>query len=238
MARTALLPRRHSLLCALGCWALLATVASGAVQIEPVCHGPRTERLVALTFDACQTRKPTGYDAKIVRILRETHTPATFFLGGRWMETHAAITTQLGREPLFELANHSYLHPHLTRRSAAEIREEMAKTQAVLLRLTGRRGRLFRAPYGEYDARVLAAASALGLRAVQWEVVSGDPDRQVSAKTMIGTVTRRCRPGSIVIMHVNGRGWHTAAALPEIIRRLRAQGYRFVTVSQLLAEGE
>jgi peptidoglycan/xylan/chitin deacetylase (PgdA/CDA1 family) len=51
---------------------------------------------------------------------------------------------------------------------------------------------------------------------------------------MTDAVTRRCRPGSIIIMHVNGRGWHTAEALPEILRRLRAKGYRFVTVSQLL----
>jgi peptidoglycan/xylan/chitin deacetylase (PgdA/CDA1 family) len=190
---------------------------------------------VALTFDACQTRKATGYDAEIVRILQETHTPATFFLGGRWMETHAEATRQLAQEPLFELGNHSYLHPHLRRLTEEQIRAELTKTQAILLRLTGRQGRLFRAPYGEYDERVLRIAAEEGLVTVQWEVVSGDPDRGATADRLIRAVVPRCQNGSIIIMHVNGRGWHTAEALPEIIRRLHKAGFQFVTVSDLLA---
>jgi peptidoglycan/xylan/chitin deacetylase (PgdA/CDA1 family) len=210
--------------------------ACGATALAPVCHGSRTRPLVALSFDACQTRKPSGYDAKIVQILKATHTPATFFLGGRWMETHPEATRQLAREPQFELGNHSYLHPHLRRVNDARLRDEITRTQAVLYELTGRRARLFRAPYGEYDARVLRTAASLGLVTVQWEVVSGDPCRQATARDLIATVTRRCRNGSIIIMHVNGRGWHTAEALPEILRRLRNAGYQFVTVSELMAE--
>jgi len=215
--------------------AVLLIAPGRADPSGPVCHGSRSLPLVALTFDACQTRKPTGYDAEIVRILRETHTPATFFLGGKWMESHPAVTRALGRDPLFELGNHSYLHPHLPRRTDAQIRAEIAKTQAILLRLTGQRGRLFRAPYGEYDRRLLRIAAELGLTTVQWEVVSGDPSHSATAARLIDTVARRSRNGSIVIMHVNGRGWHTAQALPEIIRRLRRAGYRLVTVSDLLA---
>ncbi len=215
--------------------ATLLVAPGRAASSGPVCHGSRSLPLIALTFDACQTRKPTGYDAGIVRILRATRTPATFFLGGKWMESHPAVTRALGRDPLSELGNHSYLHPHLTRQTDAQVRAQIAKTQAILLRLTGQRGRLFRAPYGEYDPRVLRIAGELGLTTVQWEVVSGDPSHRATAARLIDTVVRRSRNGSIVIMHVNGRGWHTAQALPEIIRRLRKAGYRFVTVSDLLA---
>jgi len=229
------LPLRVALLGAgLVLWAAWCGAAPRGEPPAPVCHGSRAKPLVALTFDACQTRKLTGYDAKIVQILKETHTPATFFLGGRWMETHEEATKQLAQEPRFELGNHTYLHPHLTRLTDPEIREELAKTQAVMQKLTGRQARLFRAPYGEYDQRVLRIAKELGLTTIQWDVVSGDPDPEVSAAKMIETVTRECRNGSIIIMHANGRGWHTAEALPGILRRLRKAGYRFVTVSELL----
>jgi peptidoglycan-N-acetylglucosamine deacetylase len=200
----------------------------------PVCHGIRTAHVVALTFDACETRRPTGYDAAIVAVLRYTHTPATFFLGGKWMEDHPAVTRQLAANRLFEIGNHSYLHPHLCRLPETRIQEEIKRTQDTMQRLTGKQGRLFRAPYGEYNSRVVEIAKRLGLTMIQWEVASGDPDRHVTATKMIQSGTSQTRNGSIIIMHVNGRGWHTAQALPTIIARLQAKGYRFVTVSDLL----
>jgi peptidoglycan/xylan/chitin deacetylase (PgdA/CDA1 family) len=154
------------------------------------------------------------------------------------MESHPDVTRDLAEDPLFELANHSYLHRHLPRLSEPEIRDEIKRTQDIMFALTGKQGALFRAPFGEYDDRVLRVAGELGLITVQWDVVSGDPDRRVTARRMIAVVTGRVRNGSIIIMHMNGRGWHTAEALPPIIARLKAEGYTFVTVSDLLAAGQ
>jgi peptidoglycan/xylan/chitin deacetylase (PgdA/CDA1 family) len=211
-------------------------IAPGRRMPQPraVIRGSSAVRAVALTFDACETKKRTGYDAAIIRILRSTRTPATLFLCGRWMESHPDAARDLGRDPLFELGNHSYLHPHPTRLTDAQIRDEIEQTQAIMFRFTGKCAVLFRPPYGEYDARVLRIAAKLGLTTVTWDVVSGDPDRNVTARRMIAAVTRRVRNGSIVIMHMNGRGWHTAEALPEIIAKLKAKGYALVTVSDLL----
>ncbi len=190
---------------------------------------------ITLTFDACQTAKPAGFDARIAQILRRTHTPATLCLGGRWMETHPEITRSLGRDPLFELGNHSYIHPHMTKVSPARMRTEMQRTQDIMYGLTGHQGVLFRPPYGEYNALVEQTAARLGLRTLTWSLVTGDPDPHVTAPRIVRAVLARARPGAIVIMHINGRGWHTAQALPVLIPALRARGYRFVTVSQLLA---
>ena len=82
-----------------------------------------------------------------------------------------------------------------------------------------------------------AGAGAAGLAAIQWDVVSGDPWTGASADAIAQTVKTRVKPGSIVVMHANGRGWHTGKALPLFIGALRKQGYEFVTVSQLLAAG-
>jgi peptidoglycan/xylan/chitin deacetylase (PgdA/CDA1 family) len=116
----------------------------------------------------------------------------------------------------------------------ARLRLELKWTQDVLYTLTGRQGTLFRAPYGEIDARVVRLAAEAGLTTVQYDLPSGDPDKRVSKKKLVEYVAGTARSGSIVVMHINRRGWHTAEALPEIIKRLRARGYRFVTVSELL----
>ena len=217
------------------CLALsLGTLPTLPVSRGPVTHGSRALRAVALTFDACQTRHRAGYDQAIIRILRATHTPATLFLGGRWMESHREVTHALAQDPLFELASHSYSHPHLARLSQTAIHDEMRRTQDIMFSLAGRRGKLFRAPYGQYDDRVLRIAAGLGLTVVQWDLVSGDPDRRVTARRIVQAVTTRVRNGSIIIMHMNGRGWHTAEALPAIIARLKTQGYTLMTVSDLL----
>lgn len=205
------------------------------VAARLITHGDRHRRIVALTFDACQTRKPAGYDARLIQILRRTHTPATLMLGGRWMETHAAVTRALAADPLFELGNHSYLHPHMTRLTPTQMRAELQETQDVMYRLTGKQGVLFRPPYGEYSPTLLAVAGREGLHTFTWEVVTGDPDPHISAPDIIRAVLTRTHPGSIVIMHMNGRGWHTAQALPAVIAGLRRRGYQFVTVSQAIA---
>jgi len=201
-----------------------------------ITHGPVTpgHKYLALTFDACQTHVPSGFDSRIVQVLQQTHTPATFCLGGRWMETHPAATRSLARCPYFELGNHSYIHPHMTRVTPARMQSEISQTQDVMFRLTGHQGHLFRPPYGEYNPVVLQAAGRLGLQTLTWSVVTGDPDPHVTAPRIIRAVLDHARPGSIIIMHVNGRGWHSAQALPTLIPALRARGYTFVTVSQLL----
>src|SRR5262249_17793821 len=116
---------------------------------EVVAHGPRTVNAVALTFDACSTRDVSKYDARITKELVATHTPATIFVGGSWAREEPKHVKELAANPLFELGNHSYSHPHMTKASAARVKVELLDTQAELLALTGKQPTLFRPPYGE-----------------------------------------------------------------------------------------
>ena len=93
---------------------------------------------------------------------------------------------------------------------------------------------LFRFPYGRCNDKALAATAEAGLVAVQWDLVTGDPDPHVSAKTIANTILTRAHPGAIVVAHANGRGRNTAAALAIALPKLKEQGYSFVTVSELL----
>lgn len=200
-----------------------------------ISHGDRARPYVALTFDACQSpNQLAGYDETIINILAETRTPATLFLGGLWMQRHPAQTRALAANPLFELGNHSWSHADFARLNPEEMSAEILRTQQLMTTLTGRRATLFRFPFGRHTEEALAVVGQEGLQAIQWDVLTGDPDPNVSARAMVKEVTIRTQNGSILIMHVNGWGRHTAEALPEIIKQLRGQGYSFVTVSQLL----
>ncbi|HEY3396628.1 MAG TPA: polysaccharide deacetylase family protein [Armatimonadota bacterium] len=196
-----------------------------------------SQRLVALTFDCCQTAKPAGFDRAIVDLLRARGVPATFFLGGRWMEAHPEAVRLLAATPEFELANHSYLHPHMTKLTAAQCREELERPQTILSEMTGRRARFFRPPYGEWNPTVAATAAGAGMSTVTWDISTGDPDPHATVADLLGEV-HQAKPGSVIIMHANGRGWKTAQALPRILDWLKSQGLRPVTLTDLVAAGE
>jgi peptidoglycan-N-acetylglucosamine deacetylase len=218
-----------------------------------------TEKLIALTFDLCEVPdEVAGYQGDIVDFLRADKVRATFFAGGKWLLTHQSRAEQLMSDPFFEVANHTWDHRNLRLTSGSLLQGEIGFAQLAYDRLrrdletkqcvrpnddqlaverVPKHMTLFRFPFGACDARSLEAVAAAGLTAIQWDVSSGDPWIGESATKMTRDVLRRVHPGSIVLFHANGRGWHTAAAIGPIVRGLRSRGYRFVTVSELLHAG-
>ena len=98
--------------------------------------------------------------------------------------------------------------------------------------------RLFRFPYGACSPESLQALASLGLAAIQWDIVTGDPSPNQTAQGIFQAVMSSIKPGSIIVGHANGRGHGTARALAMIIPELQKKGYAFVTVSELLELGE
>jgi peptidoglycan/xylan/chitin deacetylase (PgdA/CDA1 family) len=218
------------------------------------------DKRIALTFDLCeQPDEISGYQGTIVDFLRQSGTKATFFMGGKWMLTHRERAQQLMSDALFEVGNHTWEHHNLRlfkgRALIGEIRNAQLAYQEVRGELetkqctrpgTGRLAyeqaqpalSLFRFPFGACDGKSLEAVAGMGLQAIQWDVSAGDPSPGLSAAHMAHDVLEAVHPGSIVLFHANGRGWRTPEALPDIVAHLKAQGYTFVTVSQLMAAGE
>jgi peptidoglycan/xylan/chitin deacetylase (PgdA/CDA1 family) len=200
-----------------------------------VYHGARTDKRVALTFDACSLKKGDHVDQGVLDTLEHLQVPATLFLGGKWMEDDADVVSKLSQNPSFELGSHSYLHPHFLKMKDQAIEEEVSKSQADFEKLVGHKATLFRTPYAEIDARVANLLIKDGLTPVQYDLASGDPDKNFDKKRLTKYVLKHVQPGSIVVMHINGHGWHTAEALPDIVTSLRAQGYELVRVSDLIS---
>jgi peptidoglycan/xylan/chitin deacetylase (PgdA/CDA1 family) len=107
---------------------------------------------VALTFDAWQTAdSEAGYDADIIRILTETQTSATLFLGGLWMQSHVTQTQALAGIPDFELGNLSWSYPDFANLADEKTTAEIGRTQDLMHKLTGQQPSLFRLPFGTYQ---------------------------------------------------------------------------------------
>jgi peptidoglycan/xylan/chitin deacetylase (PgdA/CDA1 family) len=221
-------------LCATG-EALAGPVAPPAGQPAPIRRVETREPALAITFDACATRTHGyGFDRAVYEILKTNAIPTTIFVSGRWVDFHPQETKELAADPLVAFGDHSYDHPHMPQLTAARMGEELDQTEAALARF-GEKSVAFRPPYGEWNRRVLEVARSRGLPTVTWDVVSGDPSKKTTVAGMLRNVVPRARAGSIVIFHINGRGLKTAQALPEILRRLRARGFRFVSLAELFS---
>ncbi|GAA3496484.1 polysaccharide deacetylase family protein [Streptomyces prasinosporus] len=233
------------------------TLAPGPSGLTPVFrNGPRTpgDKTVALTFDADMTadqgpRAAAGerFDhPRLIAALRALEVPATVFMTGRWAEEYPDQARSIGRDPLFEVANHSYSHYAFTADCyglptvpAERMRADVERAYAVL-REVGVADPMpyFRFPGGCYDRAALRELTRTGVTAVQWDVVGGD-----AFATDAGAVARQVldgvRPGSVVVLHcTRSAAPATERAVRTIVPELRRRGYRFVKVSELIGAAD
>jgi peptidoglycan/xylan/chitin deacetylase (PgdA/CDA1 family) len=194
------------------------------------------EHALALTFDACATKKQAnGFDQDIFDILRREKLPVTIYMTGTWAETHPGAVKQIAAADWVEVGNHSYSHPRLTLLQLDRLQAQIRYTNRILLDRVGRPALSMRPPAGAWNQDVLRVAHQENLPLVLWSVVSGDAGGHIPAERIRQGVLAQAKPGSIIIFHINKRGPFTHQALPDIIAGLRERGFRFVTVSQLLA---
>lgn len=193
-------------------------------------------KFVALTFDACPHKGPHGYDGRITKTLVDSAVPATIFMSGQWVAEHPLEARELGSIDLFEIGNHAFFHPHMTRTPLRVVRNELLATETMLDSSLIRHVPLYRPPFGETSREVDSLAATLGLQTIMFDVASGDPDTSFQKERLVKSVVESVHDGSIVVLHINGRGWHTAEALPTIIATLRSRGFVFVKVSNLSTE--
>lgn len=215
---------------------ILMLMASPESYAQVIKSGPAACPAIALTFDLCPVRKGPGYDKALVEYLIEHKIPATFFMSGQWIAKHDPEVEQLLEIGFFEVGTHGDVHAHLPMHNADEQRTEILGPVRLLSEHYAHEAVLFRPPYGEYNNVTVEAVKALGLQFVQWNIESGDPDPSLSADQIVARIDKRARPGSIVILHANGKGKHTR----QVIQQLTAEvfprkGLRPTTVSELLS---
>lgn len=205
--------------------------ASATKRQLPIYCVQREDKVVAVSFDASWGNEDTQ---TLIDILAKYGVKATFFLVGDWVDRYPESVIALS-EAGHEVMNHSSTHAHFSKLAEDEIITDIEKCNGKIETLTGKKPTLFRCPYGEYDDHVINAVNSMGMTAIQWDVDSLDW-KGISASEIVSRVTTKVQPGSIVLFH--NAAEHTPEALPEIIEKLIADGYRFVPVSQILLSGD
>lgn len=199
-----------------------------------VFQGSTTKHEIALTFD--DGPWPTPPTSAFVRLLAREHVPATFFEIGEQIpefDSNGAVERLMLADGDM-IGNHTWNHPEMTHLSSSAQRTELERTNEAIRKRTGFTPCLWRPPYGDVNRRLVSLARKLGLVTVMWDVDPTDwglPGTQAIYQRVVSAAHN----GAIVLQHFGGGPrYETLAALPKEISTLRARGYRFVTVAQLL----
>lgn len=215
--------------------AILLTHESGAWKSKILYKLPTDEKVVALTFDDGPHPK---FTPEILDILDKHHIKATFFMVGKEMVKYPAIVSEVARRG-HAIGNHTYSHPHnIELDTRAQVVRELEKCEQIIERLTGTRTHLFRPPRGLMDGTVFSVANEEGYQIVLW-TVSADHHDAPTPQLMAKRVLQHIRPGGIILAHdgmfCTRRKDVEATSL--IIKELTRQGYKFVTIPELIKIG-
>lgn len=199
---------------------------SGASSL-PVYSVERDDNKIAISFDCAWG---DAYTRSILDALQAADVRATFFTVQFWAEKYPEHVKEIAAAG-HELGTHSATHSYMSRMSEAEIRAELASSSEAITSVTGQPVTVFRAPYGDYDDLLVDTAASMGLVTVQWDVDSLDW-KDLSAQEIAERILSRTQSGSIILCHNNGL--HTAEALPVVLDALKAKGFEFVPVGELV----
>jgi len=184
---------------------------------------------IAISFDAAWGNEDTR---RILEILKKNDVKATFFMTGGWVESYPDDVRAIYADG-HDLGNHSQNHKNMSQLSDEECKQELLSVHEKVKELTGYEMFLFRPPYGDYDNHVITNARSIGYYSIQWDVDSLDW-KDYGTTSIINTVTRHKHlgNGSIILCHNGAK--YTAEALDSLIQELKAQGYTFVPLSELI----
>jgi len=203
-----------------------------------IASGGSDEKKVALTFD---DGPDDIYTPQILDILKEKKVKATFFVIGKRAEGYSDVMERIIKENHLA-GNHTWSHPNIMKLPFEKTKEEILKTEELLERYYcdyDKRPKLFRSPYGSIDPTRVELIGNMGFKIIAWNVDSLDW-KGLSAAEVKTNILENVTKGSIILQHsAGGEGEDlsgTVEALPKIIDVLKKEGYKFVTIDEILKE--
>lgn len=199
---------------------------------------PRGSRQLALTYDDGPNEPHT---LRLLEVLAKHDVHATFFLVGRYVQQQPAIVREIVTAG-HVVGNHTFTHPLLTFKSAAEIRQQLSDCRSALEDAVGASSSLFRPPFGGRRPAVLRIARELGLETVMWNVTGFDWDAPPS-EVIEQKVAKQIRGGDVILLHDGGHKQvgadrsQTVLATDRLVTKYKSEGYEFVTIPRMMLKG-
>lgn len=188
------------------------------------------KKWIALTFDISWGEERAE---PILDVLENTGlNKATFFLSSPWARDHPEIVKRIA-DMGFEIGSHGHKHANYSEMTDEEIRKQITTSTHILAEVAGNRPTLIRLPNGDFDKRVLRISEELNYKVIQWDTDSRDW-RNPGVEEIVKRVVDQAHKGDIILMHASDSSKQTHLALPEIINKLQAKGFTFVTVTELI----
>ena len=213
--------------------ALLCTCLTPSVQALPigVYHNRvNDDNMIALTFDDGPHPK---YTRQILDVLDEYGIPATFFFVGENVSYYQDTAREVVKRG-HEIGNHTYSHPKVSKQSDVAFREELVRCENIIEQVTGVCPKVFRPPQGSWNQRVYDIARERDYSVILWDLDTLDWAHTPSDK-IASYILENAKSGNIILMHdYHSGGCTTIDSLRMFIPNLIEQGYRFVTVSELI----
>jgi len=215
---------------------VIGVVAAGAVLLIGGLTGHVTRadnvscavvKCVALTFDD----GPGPYTDRLLQILKDNDAKATFFLIGNKVAANPAGAKRIADAGM-EIGNHTWEHPNMTTIPPEDIASQFSRTNDAIAAATGRTPTLYRPAGGLSDDAVRQAAGRLGLAEILWDVIPFDWANDSNTAATRYLLMTQVKPGSVVLFHDTYSS--TVDLVYQFIPVLKANGYRLVTVSELL----
>lgn len=209
----------------------LMTSATYQPTLRPIYQAKTDEKVIALTFDLSWG---TEVGPQILDILKKDNIKSTFFLSGPWAKRHVEMVQRIHQEG-HEVESHGQAHVNLNELGREGAAKNIGDAHAILESLTGRAPTFIRPPNGAFNDTSVQAAKDLGYATVMWSVDSRDW-MNPGTEAIISRTTKLMHPGAIVLFHASDTCKQTHLALPTILQQLKAEGYRFVTLDDLIKQ--
>jgi peptidoglycan/xylan/chitin deacetylase (PgdA/CDA1 family) len=196
---------------------------------------PRGNKQIALTYDDGPNDPHT---LRLLEVLAKHKVHATFFLIGRYAQQRSGIACEIVKDGHI-VGNHTFTHPLLIFKTAAEIRQELSSCRSALQDAIGEHSNLFRPPFGGRRPAVLRVAREMGLETVMWNVTGYDWNAP-PAEVIERKIAKQMRGGDVILLHDGGHKHmgadrsQTVVATNHLIERYKAEGYQFVTIPEML----
>lgn len=193
----------------------------------PIHSVDTNEKIVSVTINTAYGKQ---FTKEILDVLEKEDVKSSFFSMGSFIERYESDIKNIYKKG-HEIANNSSSYPHFTKISSEQMESEIKIAQEKIKEVTGSNNKLFRPPFGDYNGDVLKKVSEMGYTSIMWDVDSLDLSNK-NENEILDTILKQVTNGSILLFHNNSE--KTPKIMEMAIKELKAKGYKFVKVSELI----